>query len=44
MGEPMRIRVNSQLPQTVKVNSMYAVDPPMKHYVFVKKRFPGDFL
>ncbi|CAN5162917.1 hypothetical protein BH09PAT3_BH09PAT3_5440 [soil metagenome] len=30
--------------QAKQTNSMYAIDPPMKHYVYVKKSFPGAFL
>jgi len=40
----MKIQVSNPVPQPLKANSMYAVDPPMKHYVFVKKTFPGAFL
>lgn len=38
------IEVSAQIPQTIKANSMYAIDPPMKHYVHVTKTFPGAFI
>lgn len=37
-------KVHKQIPKTAKANSMYAVDPPMKHFVYVKKTFPGAFI
>ena len=38
------IKVTNRVPQTSKANSMYAIDPPMKHFVYVKKTFPGAFI
>lgn len=40
----MKVRATDKLPHTKKTNSMYAIDPPMKHYVHVKKTFPGAFI
>lgn len=40
----MRIQVNRPHDQPKQTNSMYAIDPPMKHYVFVKKKHPGTFI
>lgn len=39
------MKIQPKRPVSPKItNSMYAIDPPMKNQVFVKKTFPGAFI